>query len=874
MDDIKRKLNRIDRRLAGMPGHEEIFGTSPLLFPVMGLMSGIAIGHYFKLPVLIWFFLLIFSASTVVVLFILKSSTEKNRYISAYLAFACFLCLGSIRLTSFIRPKADDIRNFVSNEPVMATIRGYVTTQPRINKFPDWKFAQFMPTDPSSSFYMKASEIETNSGWEKTIGTIRVSVDEPVLDLSPGDYIQAYCWLDVFKPPTNPGQFDTADYLAKNGVYIGASIKSRHAITTLKSSPKGTVTFFKTKTRQLVETALLGDMPDENSENGLLQALLLGYRGDIDSDTYQAFRETGLLHFISLSGLHFGILIGMIWWICKIAGLMKPKRALVCMIATAIFLMIVPARAPTLRASIIILMFCLSFFFRRHPNPVNTLSLAATILLLVRPTQLFEAGWQLSFASVLGIILFTDKFDFYLKEKAEFFIRNKTSDESKSKYNTLISLANRAVGLFSVGLAAWTASAGILLYHFHTITPFASLWTVLIFPLVAAILTLGFLKMVMFFVLPTLNLGLGFLVTKLSALLILIVKLISQLGISQIMIGHVPLSFVLFYYCFIAVSIFAYYSRSSFRKKLIVAAVPVIIVFPGMIKWQRTHNDDLILTCLDVGHGQAIFLQIPDGKNILFDAGSMYRSNIGSRIVTPFLDYAGISKIDSLIISHNDIDHINGIPEIVNYCNAGTVYANDDFFSKTDKWGTSVFLSECLSQMGTEIERLNEQTLLSDKANVKILWPVSENNYEMELSDNDKSLVIMIEFAGKKILLCSDIEQFAQRELLRLYPDLKADIVIVPHHGSTNTLEQNFLESLDADILICSTDKTPAIQFSSNGNRLRSYRNTYDGERNESRNRSTTDDLFYTSRDGAISISIDVKGEIKIKTYNDKVESD
>ena len=114
------------------------------------------------------------------------------------------------------------------------------------------------------------------------------------------------------------------------------------------------------------------------------------------------------------------------------------------------------------------------------------------------------------------------------------------------------------------------------------------------------------------------------------------------------------------------------------------------------------------------------------------------------------------------------------------------------------------------------------------------------------LSDNDKSLVTMIEFAGKKILLCSDIEQFAQRELMHLYPDLRADIVVVPHHGSTNTLEKNFLDSLDADILICSTDKTPAIQDSKQ--------------------------LFYTSRDGAITISIDTQGKIKIKTYNEKVK--
>src|SRR4030043_442897 len=87
---------------------------------------------------------------------------------------------------------------------------------------------------------------------------------------------------------------------------------------------------------------------------------------------------------------------------------------------------------------------------------------------------------------------------------------------------------------------------------------------------------------------------------------------------------------------------------------------------------------------------------------------------------------------------------------------------------------------------------------------MKILWP-NEQLYDInDLSDNDRSLVSLIEFAGTKILLCSDIEEFAQRELLRLNPDLKADVVVVPHHGSVTTLDAEFLEHLDADVLICS----------------------------------------------------------------------
>jgi competence protein ComEC len=842
MDNIQRKLALIDKQLTAAPTHEQIIGTCPLLFVALGLIAGIVFQHYFDLSLFFWFIPLILFTAGAVVLFIFNNKSYKSKYISAYLALACFTCLGSIRLTNYVNPKPGDIRNYASDEPVMATIRGYILTKPYMSKYPDWKFAQFLPTDPGSGFFMKITEIETDSGWTKATGKIRVNINEPVMDLKPGDYIQAYCWLDTIKRPTNPGQFNTADFYAKNGVYITASMKSRIGIHILQNPRPNTFIPFKNKIKELAETALLGDLPEDNPDNGLLQALLLGYRGDIDSDTNEAFRKTGLSHYISLSGMHMGIIIGLVWWMSKLTGLMKRGRAVICIIAIVIFLIVIPPMAPALRAAIITLMFCLSFFLRRQINSINTLSLAAIILLLIRPTQLFEAGWQLSFASVLGILLFSDKIKFFLQDKIDYLTRKKHADEIARNKNPLKNLFDKVLSLLSIGLAAWLASAGILLYHFYTITPLASLWTVLVFPLVSAILILGFIKILLFFIFPTFSLALGFIVTHLSVWLIYTVKLLAKVNISQIVIGHVPLGTVAFLYCVIAFSILICRSYPSLKRKLIPSAIIIIIIIPGIYKWQKIHKNNLVMTCLDVGHGQAIFLQIPGGRNILFDAGSMYRSNIGARIVTPFLDYSGIKNIDSILISHNDTDHINGIPEIAEHCNVGAVTANNDFFSQKDTWGTASFLNECLHEMNMEIKPLDPKHVFSKNAKIDILWPLDESGYEKKLSDNDKSLVTLIEFAGTKILLCSDIEQFAQKELLRLYPDLKADIVAVPHHGSLNTLEPDFLDSLNADVLICSTDKTPAINNSKQ--------------------------LFYTSRDGAVNASIDNKGNIIVRTYN------
>jgi len=471
MEDIARKLALIDEQLAGRNIHKRLISTSPLLFAAVGLITGILLQSAFDLQISIWLTLLALLTTAAVLFFIIQyrsnhhsqltnhqSQLTNHQYALAYLALICFVCLGAIRLTSYYRPEPNDIRNFASDEPSMATIRGIIITEPYTNTNRNWKFARFKPTDPTSSFYLQLTEIEAVAGWTKAAGTVRVQVDEPVLDLKAGDYIQAYCWLDRFRPPTNPGQFNIAEYLALKNVFIAASVKSRQGIEILQAAKNDRwpdyFTKIKSRIRKTANQALVGDLSIDEQSRGLLEALLLGYRRNIDSDTYKAFRKTGLLHFISLSGMHFGILIGIVWWLSKIAGLLKRGRAIVCIIAIAVFLLVVPPRAPTVRAAIIGWVFCASYLFRRHSNSTNTLSLAAIILLLIRPTNLFEAGWQLSFATVLGILVFSERIGNFLHEKFSNLLSNVGYKGTGKPGSLLIGLGRPVLTLFSVGLAA------------------------------------------------------------------------------------------------------------------------------------------------------------------------------------------------------------------------------------------------------------------------------------------------------------------------------------------------------------------------------------------------------------------------------------
>jgi len=307
LNDIQRRLAEIDRQLdLGLAYYyKQTVSTAPLVFCAIGLIAGIIIQDHLSMPVLEHWLPGLCAAtiilSLIIYFFWLASETLKS-YTLPLLTFVLFTCLGAIRLASFNSAPPNDIRNLVSNEPNepnLATIRGVIVTEPYIDGN-DWKFSKFTFTDRSSSFYLELTEAEATTGWINTSGLVRVRVNEPIFDLRAGDRVQMYCLLNKFNPPTNPGEFDMAKYMARNGVFVAGSVDSRQAIELLSSDATGLFTKAKSWLSRIAVNALLGGPYPQTQSESLLIALVLGYRTNIDKDTYTAFRKTGLLHFVCL----------------------------------------------------------------------------------------------------------------------------------------------------------------------------------------------------------------------------------------------------------------------------------------------------------------------------------------------------------------------------------------------------------------------------------------------------------------------------------------------------------------------------------------------------------------------------------------------
>ena len=830
---MERRLESIDRELSGPGPLSFLLQRAPLLVPALALIVGILFQTEVDLSPGWWrtLALLLLPATFWILL-----RTQGQRRVTGLLAGCAvgFFVLGAVRQAAFSRVGPRDISRFVTQRQ-LATVRGSIVTPPRRHAS-DWVFAEMHPLPPPTTFDLDLTGVQTAGGWVQLTGILPVYVNDSATFLEVGDSVSIHCWLSPIRAVSNPGQFDQARRLARRNIFIGASVKSAQSIERLPKIPGHRLTATIARWRQRALSALTEHIPADNTAVGLIQALILGARQDVTNEVHGAFEETGLLHLLSLSGMHIGILFGLVWWLSQWSGFLKPGRAMVCALAIALFVLMVPGRPPTLRAATLCWTLCLAMGLRRFPHPINALSLAAILMLLVRPTQMVEAGWQLSFTCVLGILVITPRLQARL---------SRTLDRMRGPPVVLWCL-RRVTSLLAVGIGAWLGGLGVLVFHFHSMTLWSALWTLLALPFVTLILALGFLKLVLALLIPVSGWLLGPCLYGVAKLLIALVSLLAEIPPGVLTLGNTPLGLILGYYgLLLAATFLRPRQRPVMKHAFCWAGAACLVAGATLFRNERAAPASLVLTCLDVGHGLAQVAQIPGYGTLIIDTGSLYQSNVGQRIVKPFLRYRGIGRLRAIILSHSDSDHINGVPELVDRNSVGILWANRHLLEQTSDWGPAQTLSNFLEGQGRSLQLLPPR-IDAGPARIDILWPPAELPGEIEASDNNRSLVARIEFAGRSIMISSDIEGAAQRALLDRYPKLRADVVISPHHGSKKTLDPGFLARLQPQIVITSCARAQ-----------------YD----QQRVMDPVPNAYYTARDGAITVIIKPDGEIEVSTW-------
>ncbi|MGB2987097.1 MAG: ComEC family competence protein, partial [Phycisphaerae bacterium] len=387
-----------------------IMRTAPL-FPVAGgLILGVVLDRSLHIPSMAYIALLVLMS--VVTLF------ERIRVlIGPVLVFVASICVGgALHLNAARTIPASSIERYTGETRRIARVRGVVVSEPRVLERPPNPFSRWTYGQDRTIFLLEPEWIEGASDCGLRIadcgipvtGRVRVTVGEAVLDLRQNERVEVFGWLYRFQPPRNPGAFDWAGFYRRQGIVAGMSCKHQESVVRLDHGLPSQRFGFRTWLRSTARGLLTDDLATgADEEASLLEAMVLGHRSRLDRRLNDIFIRAGCIHFLAVSGTHVVVLLSFVWGVGRIFMRTKRQCAWLMIAAVCVYALVAEPRPPILRATVMALLFCGSLILRRPRARLNWISTAAVGLLVCDPTTVFDVGFQLSFAAVLGVSYLT-----------------------------------------------------------------------------------------------------------------------------------------------------------------------------------------------------------------------------------------------------------------------------------------------------------------------------------------------------------------------------------------------------------------------------------------------------------------------------------
>ncbi len=546
----------------------------------------------------------------------------------------------------------------------------------------------------------------------------------------------------------NPGGFDYERWLFLHRIGATGYVR-RSPGNRLMDERAGSLLSLWRQTLADDLTSALADHP----MSGIIKALTIGERSAVTPDQWRLFRRTGTAHLMAISGLHIGLVAGLAFFVTRRAwsfsGIVRypPPRvaAFAAFVAALFYAAIAGFAIPTRRALIMIAVIMGGVLFQRAIKPFHGLTVALLLIVLVDPFAVLSPGFWLSFAAV-ALILFA--------------LAGRVGSE---RY------------WHSAVRIQWVTALGlmpIVLLFFHQASLIAPIANLIAVPLISLLVVPAALAGVLLLtVLPSAGRLLLAAVEWVLEWLSQFLTVLSDLPFAQWTHSLIPL-WVLPFAC---IGVLLLLSPRGIPGRWLGAVLLTPLIFVAV---PRPDYGDVQLTLLDVGQGLSAVIRTAHHA-LVFDTGARYsdRFDLGSAVVAPFLRSQAVDKIDMLVVSHGDNDHIGGaeallrlfdVEHILSSVPERMAYAGATFCRAGQAWDWDGVRFRMLSP---------RQTPLSD--------------------DNNNSCVLQIIAAGGTILLTGDIEQAAEQRLLQQYGKaLASDVLVVPHHGSNTSSTAAFLKAV------------------------------------------------------------------------------
>ena len=737
---------------------------APLAAVAVAFSVGVVVDVWFAPPVS---FMLVLGTA-VWLAFLVARFGNQNQQAVAYLlgSVACFAAAWTGRLGL---AGSDDIGHLAGPVPAPIVLRGELTDEPRRIPAPATHDPlRYQAETPSATVGVRVRAIVTPYGEEIRSGIVRLGVhSEPgerianLLDgFHTGDEIEVAGRLEAISSPGNPGELDRSAWAASHG--IRARLRARPDAVRLLEPGRHLVSWFgalRSRTHAILDTAL----PPATA--GLARVLLLGDSAPLRREDWGRYTRTGIVHILAISGQHLVILASFLWWTLRRLGIQQRVIALVVALTLLGYTLLTGARPPAMRAAVIAAAACGSIVLTRPVNAVNLTALAWLTVGVLHPPDLADTGCQLSFwaACVLAWGIAP------LMARKPDPIDRLIVESRPPLLNLLFGAWEALRQSYLAGAVAWLLISPLVAYHTGGLAPAALLLGPPLALLSSIALVAGFL-LLLFSWLP-----------GVAEVLALMVHL--SLAGCETLVGFVepyslfvtlePMPF--WWIAGLLLGLTAYAVHPVRPGWPVVAALSWLVVLLAV--WNLPPgNPGLSVTFLDVGHGGCTLLQLPCGRTILYDAGSMRGPSAAPTIVGA-LTACGVRRLDDVILSHADLDHFNALPGLMERIAVGRVLTSPTFAKKPTN--AVRIIRERLGQ--TRIETLQGGDRLdAGQVTLDVLHPPAD----WERGDeNARSLVLYVRQGPHSVLLTGDLCGEGLAALMAT-PPRRVDVLMAPHHGS------------------------------------------------------------------------------------------
>jgi competence protein ComEC len=668
----------------------------------------------------------------------------------------------------------DHIGRFAPETPGPAALEVRAIGGPRHIAAPPPDALRTIVTPERTRLEVEALAVRDGDTWLPMSGLATLFVDGHLLNVAPGDRLRVFAQMSTTGRPHNPGEFDFARFARVDRRLCVLRSEFPECVTRVSRGSLWSWSRAIDWLRASGDAQLWRTLAP--SRSGLASAMFLGSREELDSDQAQAFLETGTIHLLVISDLNVAILASCLFMAMRLALVPRGWALVIVAAASVLYAATTDAQPPVVRATVMVLVSCLAMMLGRRSLQFNSIAAAGLVVLAINPAELFQPGTQLSFMSVAVLAWFA-------QERAERRLGDPL-DKLIARNRPAVEQRVRQVGaevgrLVLVSLAIWLAVCPLVMARFHLLSPVAVLLGPLLSIPVALAMEAGFGIYILGWIAPPLAGLLGWVCDQNLMLMESCVDASRHWRGNLFWVSGPGDWWLAGFYGALACWVVA--PRLAPPRRYCVGLLAGCTAV-GLAVPLLHHHDAGRLDCtfLSVGHGESVVVELPDGRTLLYDAGRLGSPVSAARTVAGFLWSRGITHLDAVVISHADADHYNALPALIEQFSIGVIYVSPVMFDHPDR-ATRV-MHAAIVQSGVPMREVWGGDLLHGGAGARleILHPPRRG---VLCGDNANSIVLAIEYEGRRVLLTGDLESPGLDDVMAESP-LDCDVVLAPHHGS------------------------------------------------------------------------------------------